>query len=145
MIPPKSQTRVSGTLSLPHRVTEPRPAIVAGFPAPAGAALTCKLSEAGFLPVVVSSAKQALAVARRRDIALVAIDVEHLQDPATHLIRDLRNLPGKTGRALILAMGFYAPDSLRISLTEAGADAILTMLDDDMTGGALDRLVRRHR
>lgn len=143
MLPRKPIHRTPGTLSIPQTGAELRPAIIAGFTGPAGAALADKLGEAGFFPVAVASAHHALAVARVRDIALVAIDAEHLPDSAARLIRDLRNLPGKSAKARILAIGFYLPDTLRISLTEAGADAILTMLDDDTTGGSFDRLLGR--
>jgi DNA-binding response OmpR family regulator len=105
--------------------------------------LADKLHGAGFFPVLVGTARHAMAVARIREIALVVIDAEHLPDPAMRLIRDLRNLSGTSAQARILTMGFYIPDSLRMGLTEAGADAILTMLDDDATGGAFDRLIGR--
>lgn len=143
MLPRKPILRASGTLSIPQKAPELLPAIIAGFPGPAGAALADKLGGAGFLPVVVSSARHALAVAGVRDVALVAIDAEHLPEPAARLIRDLRNLPGKSARARIMAIGFYLPDNVRINLTEAGADVILTMLDDDTTGGAFERFLGR--
>lgn len=143
MLSRKSSKRPSGTLSIPKPAAELRPALIVGFPAPAGAALADKLGGAGFFPVLVGTARHALAVAGVREIALIAIDAEHLPDPAARLIRDLRNLPGKSARARILVMGFHIPDGLRMSLTEAGADAILTMLDDDTSRGAFDRLTSR--
>ena len=143
MLPRDSNLRPSGKLSLSQHGADMRPAIIAGFPAPAGAALADKLKGSGFFPVVAGSARHALAIAGVRDIALVAIDAEHLPDPAARLIRDLRNLPGKSAGARILVMGFHIPGHLRVILTEAGADAILTMLDDATTGGAFERLAGR--
>lgn len=141
MEPRKPTARQPGKLTLPQSVDDLRTAIVAGFPAPAGAALADKLTEAGLFPVVVATARHAIAVARVRDVALVAIDAEHLPESASRLIRDLRSLPDSSANARILIMGFYLPENLRDSLTEAGVDAILTMLDDTTTSGALVQML----
>jgi DNA-binding response OmpR family regulator len=143
MVPPNPTARAPGKLSLPQTVDDLRTAIVAGFPAPAGAALADKLTEAGLYPVVVASAHHAMAVARVRDVALVAIDAEHLHESASQLIRDLRALPVGSASARIMIMAFYLPESLRENLTEAGVDAIVTMLDDDTTHRALDAMLGR--
>ena len=143
VVPPKPNARQSGKLTLPHHVDELRTAIVAGFPAPAGAALADKLAKVGLFPVLVASAHHAMAVARVRDVALVAIDAEHLPDSASRLIRDLRSLPVGSAQARILILGFYLPECLQTSLTEAGVDAILTMVDDPMMNETLDQMLGR--